>query len=99
MYSGSREFINYGKTVRNMDLSNKQCNSYIRLVMPYWRAEDDTVPQDGKIWQKANPEVNIEVKEERNLPDKEWLAMNFPFFGIPMGPQTHVNHQEWKAKL
>ena len=99
MNSGSQGFIDYGKILRKIDLDNRQCTHYITSVMPYWGAKDDTVSLEGKIWQKANTEVNIDIQEERSLSGKEWQKMNFPFFGIPEGPQTHVNCQEWKFKL
>ena len=66
--------------------------------MKYWKSPQDWGMEEAP-WVKKNPEITLNVDQEKDLDDKEWSELRFPFFPLPERVSTHVRCRKWEEMV
>ena len=92
------EYHNFTEILETMKGRIAYALDRARSAFSYWGTQEKyTLKSDP--WAKKNPEISLEIMEERDLPLEQWTSLGFPLYPLPNQVSTHVDCRVWKEAM
>ena len=92
------EYHNFTEILETMKGRIAYALDRARSAFSYWGTQEKyTLKSDP--WARKNPEISLEIMEERDLPLEQWTSLGFPSYPLPNQVSTHVDCRVWKEAM